>query len=71
MTRLVRIIGVLLMIAGALVLASYLIEPLQDVWPHAWKAFRQLPGPIQVGLAIATVGFIASVRFCDELVSAP
>ena len=54
MTRLVRIVGFLLIIAGALVLASYLIEPLQDLWP--W--FRQLPTPIQIGLGIAAFGFV-------------
>ena len=54
MTRLIRLFGFLLIGAGALVLASYLIEPLRAVWP--W--LLQLPLPIQIGLGIATVGFL-------------
>ena len=54
MTRLIRIVGFLLIGAGALVLASYLIEPLREIWP--W--WRQLPLPIQIGLAVAAFGFL-------------
>ncbi len=58
MTRLVRIIGFLLILIGALVLASYLIEPLQQAWPQLWSAFRDFPIPIQIGLTIAAFGFV-------------
>lgn len=54
MIRLIRVIGTLLIIAGALVLASYLIEPLRELWP--W--FLELPLPVRIGLGAAAVGFI-------------
>jgi hypothetical protein len=54
MTRLVRIVGFLLIGAGALILASYLITPLRFLWP--W--FRALPLPIQFGLGAAALGFL-------------
>jgi len=52
--RLVRILGVLLIGAGAVVLLTWLIEPLRYLWP--W--LRSLPLALQVGLAAAAVGFI-------------
>ena len=54
MIRLLRVIGTLLIIAGALVLASYLIEPLRELWP--W--FLELPAPIRYGLIAAAIGFV-------------
>lgn len=54
MIRLVRILGVLLIGAGAVVLLTWLIEPLRYLWP--W--LRSLPLALQVGLAAAAVGFI-------------
>ena len=54
MNRLVRITGFLLIFAGALVVLTWLIEPLREIWP--W--LRQLPGPIQVGFALAAVGLL-------------
>ncbi len=43
-----------MIIAGALVLASYLITPLREFWP--W--FRKLDLPIQLGLGAAAIGFL-------------
>jgi hypothetical protein len=54
MIRLIRIVGLMLMGAGALLLLVWLIEPLRFVWP--W--IRQLPWPVQVGAAVAAVGLL-------------
>ena len=54
MIRLIRIVGFLLVAAGAAVLLAWLIKPLRYVWP----ALRQLPWPIQLGVGIAAVGFL-------------
>ncbi len=54
MIRLIRITGFLLIVAGAIVLATWLIEPLRGVWP--W--IRQLPWPIQLGFAMAGAGLL-------------
>ena len=54
MIRLIRVLGLLLMGAGALLLLIWFIEPLRFLWP--W--FRQLPWPIQAGLAIAAIGLL-------------
>ncbi|MCS1412074.1 MAG: hypothetical protein M2R45_05277 [Verrucomicrobia subdivision 3 bacterium] len=54
MLRFIRIFGFLLIWAGALVLLSYLIKPLRELWP----LFLRLPLPIQIGLGAAAVGTI-------------
>ena len=54
MIRLVRIVGLLLMGAGALLLLVWFIKPLRAVWP--W--LRELPWPIQVGFVIAALGIL-------------
>ena len=54
MIRLVRIVGWLLIVTGAIVLASYLIEPLREVWP--W--LLELPLPVRIGLVMAGVGLL-------------
>lgn len=54
MIRLTRVVGFLLMAAGALVVLAYLIKPLRFIWP----LLRALPWPIQVGLAAAALGFV-------------
>jgi hypothetical protein len=54
MIRLLRITGFLLMAAGALILATYLIEPLRFLWP--W--LLRLPLPIRIGLAAAGLGLV-------------
>jgi membrane protein implicated in regulation of membrane protease activity len=57
MIRLVRVTGLLLMTAGAILLAIWFIRPLRFLWP--W--LRALPWPIQVGLAAAAVGLLLLV----------
>ncbi|MHC5064228.1 MAG: hypothetical protein ACYTG5_09660 [Planctomycetota bacterium] len=54
MIRLLRILGFLLVGAGALVILAWLIEPLRQVWP--W--FLELPLPIQIGLGVALTGLL-------------
>jgi hypothetical protein len=58
MIRTVRIIGALLMIVGALVILTWLIKPLRQIWPYLFEWFRSLPGAIQLGLVLAAVGFL-------------
>ena len=58
MIRVFRIIGALLMIAGVLVILTWLIKPLRQIWPHLFDWFRSLPGAIQFGLVLAAVGFL-------------
>lgn len=45
------------MVAGALVLASWLITPLRMFWP----LLLTLPLPVQLGLAIAALGLLLLV----------
>jgi membrane protein implicated in regulation of membrane protease activity len=52
--RLLRITGFLLIVAGAVVLLTWLIEPLAAVWP--WLV--SLPWPIQLGLGAAAAGLL-------------
>ena len=52
MIGLTRITGFLLIAAGVLVILTWLIEPLREIWP----AFRSLPWPIQLGLGLAAGG---------------
>ena len=54
MIRLVRITGFLLILAGAVVILTWLIEPLWAVWP--W--LRHLPLPIQIGFSLAAIGLL-------------
>lgn len=54
MIRLTRIIGLMCMGAGALLLLIWLIKPLRFLWP--W--LRELPWPIQAGVAIAAIGLL-------------
>ena len=54
MIRLVRITGFLMVVAGALVILSWLIEPLREIWPLV----RALPWPIQLGLGMAGLGLL-------------
>ena len=51
MIRLIRIVGLMFMGAGTLLLLVWFIKPLRFVWP--W--IRELPWPIQAGLAISTI----------------
>lgn len=54
MIRLLRILGFLLIVAGIVVLLTWLIEPFRAVWP--WLAM--LPLPIKIGIAVAAAGFL-------------
>jgi len=57
MIRLLRALGFVLMGAGALVLATWLIRPLRALWP--W--LRELPVPIQIGCGAAAAGMVLLV----------
>lgn len=54
MIRLIRILGFLLIGAGALVLLTWLFEPLR----LAWAALLQLPWPVRLGLGVAAAGLL-------------
>ena len=54
MIRLLRILGFLMIAAGATVLLTWLIKPLRMVWP--W--LTALPLPIQIGIGVASAGFL-------------
>lgn len=53
MIRLVRITGFLFIGIGALLVLTWLIEPLRELWP----LFHELPLVVRIGLAMAAVGF--------------
>jgi len=54
MIRLTRIVGFLLIAAGAVTLLTWMIKPLRFIWP--W--LRALPWPIQLGLGLAALGLV-------------
>ena len=54
MTRLLRIIGFLLIGSGALVLLVWAIRPLRAIWP--WLSV--LPLAIQIGFGVAALGLV-------------
>jgi hypothetical protein len=54
MIRLLRILGVLMIVGGALVILSYIIAPLR----YAWTWFLRLPIPIQISLGVAGAGLL-------------
>jgi hypothetical protein len=54
MIRLIRFVGLMMMGAGGLVLLVWAIKPLRFIWP--W--IRELPWPIQLGIAIAALGLL-------------
>ncbi|HMA98217.1 MAG TPA: hypothetical protein VKO38_02045 [Wenzhouxiangella sp.] len=54
MIRLLRIVGFMLIGAGALLAASWFIEPLREIWP----LLLDLPLPIRIGLIVAGVGLL-------------
>ena len=58
MIRLVRILGVGLMVVGSLAILSWMIKPLRDVWPMIIDSFRAMPIAIQIGLILAAIGFV-------------
>jgi len=54
MTRVLRIAGFLMILAGGLLAASWFIEPLRELWPM----LLELPLPIRIGLAVAGLGLL-------------
>jgi len=54
MTKLLRIVGFLLVAFGLLLAGSWFIEPIRQLWP----LLIDLPLPIQIGLVVALVGLI-------------
>ena len=54
MIRLVRITGFLFIGVGALLILTWLIEPLQELWIYV----LELPLPIRIGLAMAGIGLL-------------
>ncbi len=57
MIRLIRIMGFLLIVAGAVVIATWMIKPLRLIWP--WLG--DLPWQIKIGLGAAAVGLLILV----------
>ena len=59
MIRLLRVTGFVLIGLGALVIVTWLIKPLRRVWwEELWPLLRDLPWPIQLGLALAGTGLL-------------
>ena len=54
MTRLIRILGFLLITAGGICLLTWAIKPLRFIWP--W--LLALPWPIRLGFGAAAVGLL-------------
>ncbi|MGK7297236.1 MAG: hypothetical protein ACNS61_15660 [Candidatus Wenzhouxiangella sp. M2_3B_020] len=54
MTSVLRIAGVMMMVAGGLLMASWFVEPLRALWP--W--LLDLPLPIRIGLAVSALGLL-------------
>ena len=54
MIQLLRILGILLVLAGALVLVTWLIEPIRALWP----LLLTLPTPVLIGIVVAVVGIL-------------
>ncbi|MEM1449684.1 MAG: hypothetical protein AAF957_28860 [Planctomycetota bacterium] len=54
MIRLVRITGFLFIGVGALLILTWLIEPLQELWVY----LLELPLPIRIGLSMAGIGLL-------------
>ncbi|MDJ0653933.1 MAG: hypothetical protein QNJ40_07260 [Xanthomonadales bacterium] len=54
MIQLLRILGILLVLAGALVLITWVIEPIRKLWP----LLLTLPTPVLIGIVVAFVGIV-------------
>lgn len=54
MVRLTRVLGILLVAAGALVLLTWAVRPLRFAWP--W--IRGLPLPLRIGGGAAVAGLM-------------
>ena len=63
MGRHLRIVGLVMIGLGVLILATYVLKPLNLVW--AW--FRAMPVPLQVGIAVAGIGlFVLMISLVAE-----
>lgn len=58
MIQFIRIMGGLLIVSGAIVILTWLIKPLREIWPHLINGFRSFPVAVQIGLIIAAIGFL-------------
>ncbi|MBY6204293.1 hypothetical protein [Halomonas denitrificans] len=54
MTDVLRITGFLMMVIGGLLVASWFVEPLRQLWP----LLLDLPLPIRIGLGVAGAGLL-------------
>ena len=57
MIRLLRVLGIVLVVIGAVVILTWLIEPLRELVPFLIDGFQELPVAVQIGLIIAAIGF--------------
>lgn len=57
MIRLLRILGIVLVAIGVVVILTWLIKPLRELWPLLIDGFQELPIAVQIGLIIAAIGF--------------
>lgn len=54
MIQLLRIVGFLLILAGGLILVTWLIEPLRALWP----LLLSLPTPVLIGIVVGIAGIL-------------
>ncbi len=54
MTDVLRITGFLMMLIGGVLVASWFIEPLRELWP----LLLDLPLPVRIGLGVAGIGLL-------------
>ena len=54
MAEILRVIGILMMLVGALIAGTWFIEPLRQLWPLLFD----LPLPIRIGLGVAATGLL-------------
>jgi len=57
MTEVLRIVGFLLMAVGGVLIASWFIDPIRELWP----LLLALAWPIRLGLAVAAIGLLVIV----------
>lgn len=54
MIQLFRIVGFLLILAGGLIVVTWMIEPLRALWP----LLLSLPTPVLIGIAVGFAGLL-------------
>lgn len=54
MTSAIRITGTLMIVLGAVLAASWFVQPLRELWP----VLLALPLPIKIGLAVSFIGLL-------------